>query len=78
MVLEVALMVFLCLLGVGRVLMTLLRGAVLLLATALVAIVTASSLLVGVLILLTLSLLLRLEATLLLGSLVQGRGEFLQ
>ena len=58
--------------------MTLLRGAVLLLATALVAIVTASSLVVGVLILLTLSLLLQLEATLLLGSLVQGRGEFLQ
>ena len=58
--------------------MTLLRGATLLLATALVAIVTASSLVVGVLILLTLSLLLRLEATLLLGSLVQGRGEFLQ
>ena len=78
MVLEVALMVFLCLFGVSRVLMTLLRGATLLLATALVAIVTASSLVVGVLILLTLSLLLRLEATLLLGSLVQGRGEFLQ
>ena len=78
MVLEVALMVFLCLFGVSRVLMTLLRWATLLLATALVAIVTASSLVVGVLILLTLSLLLRLEATLLLGSLVQGRGEFLQ
>ena len=78
MVLEVALMVFLCVFGVSRVLMTLLRWATLLLATALVAIVTASSLVVGVLILLTLSLLLRLEATLLLGSLVQGRGEFLQ
>ncbi len=78
MVLEVALMVFLCMFGVSRVLMTLLRGATLLLATALVAIVTASSLVVGVLILLTLSLLLRLEATLLLGSLVQGRGKVLQ
>jgi hypothetical protein len=78
MVLEVALMVFHCLFGMNRVLVILLRRTVFLLATTLVAVVTASTLMLGVLILLTLSLLLWLEAPLLLGPFVKRRSELLQ
>ena len=72
MVLEVALMVFLCLFGMSGVLVILLGRTVLLLSAALVAIVTTSALMLRVLVLLTLSLLLGLEAALLLGPFVQG------
>jgi len=78
MVLEVALMMLLCLFGMSGVLVILLGGTVLLLTTTLVAVVTASTLMLGVLMLLTLSLLLWLEAALLLGPFVQGRGKVLQ
>ena len=78
LVLEVALMMLLCLFGMRGVLVILQGRTVLLLATTLVAVVTASTLMLGVLMLLTLSLLLWLEAALLLGPFVQGRGKVLQ
>jgi hypothetical protein len=78
MVLEVALMMLLCLFGMSGMLLILLGRTVFLLATTLVAVVTASGLMLGVLILMTLPLLLGLEAALLLGPFVKGGGEVLQ
>ena len=72
MVLEVALMMLLCLFGMSGMLLILLGRTVFLLATTLVAVVTASGLMLGVLILMTLPLLLGLEAALLLGPFVKG------